>query len=98
MAQGLFSPGGESIKWSELKASVERGEVEEVVFEGERVRARVASESEPVWVTTYGCLRTKALLPLNLKRSSIARVLCRMPRRYADPVPVSLISHGAVVL
>ena len=53
MAQSFFAPSGEEIKWSELKASVERGEVEEIVFEGERVRARVQAENNTVWFTSF---------------------------------------------
>ena len=63
LAQMLFAPTQLSLEWSELKASVVRGEVEEVVFRGDQVTSRLKGESE-VWRRSFVVSTDESFVPL----------------------------------
>ena len=63
LAQMLFAPTQLSLEWSELKASVVRGEVEEVVFRGDQVTSRMKGESE-VWRRSFVVSTDESFVPL----------------------------------
>ncbi|MFT4624877.1 MAG: cell division protease FtsH [Myxococcota bacterium] len=57
--------GGETVTWSELKGRIESGDIEQVVFEGDLVRATVRSEESSKEVLTLVAVRAdETFIPL----------------------------------
>ncbi len=60
-----MSLGGETVTWSELKGRIEAGEIEEVVLEGELVRATVRGEEKAKEVLNLVLVRSdESFIPL----------------------------------